>query len=193
MEQRRKTLLRFALVFAAAATALAWPFPWTGRAFRAVLCPAVNAVIMNPQSAPDVARLLPDRAAGRDWHATAAVWNQPTQSLRFKMDVDFHQSTYLPLMLFLALTVAGAVCFGRKKFPIRHVALGLALLLSRSSLSFILLRRQADGLLHEGPLDVTLQIANLAIGAPLGMAYACPLILWLLLCRRALRPHRPTA
>ena len=40
------------------------------------------------------------------------------------------------------------------------------------------------GLPHESPLDIALQIANLSLGAPLGMAYAFPLLLWLALPKR---------
>jgi hypothetical protein len=183
--------LRFTVLLTLLTTLLAWPFPWLGRAFRRAACSAVNEVILYAPDAPDVARLVPittNSSPGFDWRATLVVWNQPSQSIRFKMDVDLHHAAYVPLALFVALTFAGACTLGRREFPPLRILLGIALLLLRSSLSFVLLRRQADGLPHEAPLDIALQIANLAVGAPLGMAYAFPLLLWLFLFRRAL--HR---
>ena len=180
-----RKLLSFASVLVPAFVLVVWPFSFVGRGFRWLMCQGVNGVIMPPADAPDVARLLPDTNPGRDWHATAAVWNQPTGALVFKMDVDLHQSAYVPLALFIALSVAGRVTLGRRYFPIRLQLLGIALLIARSSLRYILIRRNADGLPHRAPVDLLLQIANLSLGAPLGMAYAFPLVLWLVLFRRA--------
>jgi hypothetical protein len=180
-----RKLLHFASVLVPAFLLMAWPFCCVGRGFRWFMCWWVNGVIMHPTDAPDVARLLPDTKPGRDWHATAAVWNQPTQTLGLKMDVDLHQAAYVPLVLFVALSFAGRATLGRKYFPVRLQVLGIVLLVARSSLRYILLRRNADGLLHRAPFDLLLQIANLSLGAPLGMAYAFPLILWLVLFRRA--------
>lgn len=182
---RRKSI-RFALVFIPTFIILVWPFAFVGRGFRSLACRAVNGLIMNPPDQPDLARLVPDPAPGREWHATAAVWNQPGQFVAFNMDVDLHQVAYLPLMLFIALLVAGMVTLGRRRFPVHWQVLGVGLLLARSSLRFVLLSRQADNLPHRGPLDLFLQITNLSICAPLGMAYAFPLLLWFVLFRRAL-------
>jgi hypothetical protein len=181
----RRKLLRFGSILVPAFALMAWPFAFVGRGFRHFMCWGVNGLILNPADAPDVARLLPNLKPGRDWHATAAVWNQPTQILGFKMDVDLHQSAYLPLALFTALSVAGRATLGRRYFSIRLQLLGIALLVARSSLRYVLLRRNADGFPHRDPLDLLLQIANLSLGAPLGMAYAFPLILWIVLFRKA--------
>jgi hypothetical protein len=180
----RKRLLLFVGILLTAFTVLAWPVGAVGRVFRSVMCWGVNNLVMNPDHAPDVARLIPDPA--QDWHATAVVWNQASQSLRFSMGVDLHQTVYLPLALFLALVLAGAFTFGRKHFRAQFVLLGILLLLARSCLRYVLLRRQADGLPHRAMLDVLLQLTNLSLGAPLGMAYAFPLLLWLLLFRRGI-------
>jgi hypothetical protein len=167
----------FGLVFAPLLALLGWPLPGTGRTFRALACESVNAFIMQAADAPDVARLLPDTRPGREWHATAAVWNQSGRALRFAMDVDLHQTVYLPLAVFVALVVAGRRAFGSQHFPLRRQVLGIAVLLARSSLRFVLLERQADGVAHRAPLDVLLQILNLSLAAPPGMAYVFPLLL----------------
>lgn len=185
----RRRWLRFALFLPPLLALLAWPLPLFGRGFRVFVCSGVNALVMNSDAEPDVARLLPDERAGREWHVTAAVWNRPGRFLRFQMDVDLHQSAYLPLMLFVSLVVAGGWAFGHAGFLVRRQLAGVVLLLARSSLRFILLSRQVDDLPHRGALDVVLQLANLSLGAPLAMAYAFPLLLWLLLFRRALPPR----
>jgi len=140
---------------------------------------------MNSTDEPGIARLMPDVRPDFEWHATAAVWSRSSKSLLFKMDVDIYQSAYLPFVVLAALILAGRWTFGRKRFPARLQLLGFALLLVRASLRYILLQRQSDGQPHDGAFDVLLQLANLSLGAPLGMAFAFPLIVWLLLFRKA--------
>ena len=116
----------------------------------------------------------------------ATLTETQTVALRAKFDVDIHQALYLPLMVFAALMVASRATFGRRHFRVGREILGLALLVLRALLRFVLLERWTDGLAHDGPFDIFLQVIQLAVAAPRGMAVAFPLILWFLLSRKAL-------
>jgi hypothetical protein len=186
MPVARRRLLRFALVLVPSFALLAWPFPWVGRACATTLCWSVNKWIMTDKDTRDVPSLERDIRPGYEWHVAEVVWNRPTNSMRARFEVDFHQTLYLPIMLFVALSVAGRAAFGNKHFRLRLELLGLALLVARALLRFILLERWTDGQPHEGPFDMFLQLLQLAVAAPRGMAVAIPLLLWLLLSRRAL-------
>jgi hypothetical protein len=148
-----------------------------------VVCAAVNTLLVPPDTAADVMRLVPDSAPGRDWFATIAVWNQPGRFLRFTMGVDVQTLIHVPFALFFALVVATWWVWGRDRFPIRRLLLGGAGLIGQAGFRFVLLGRQADGLLHRGPVDLLLQTINQVLAAPT-MIYVAPLVLWWLLLRR---------
>jgi hypothetical protein len=130
--------------------------------------------------------LSADSRPGFDWQATEVVWNKPSQSVLARFDVDIHQTLYFPVMVFVALSLASRLAFGNKYFRARWEVLGLALLLVRALLRYMLLGRWTDGLAHDGPFDTFLQLLQLAVAAPRGMTVAFPLILWLVLSRKAL-------
>jgi hypothetical protein len=183
---RRKKLYRFALVLIPSLTLLAWPFGFVGRGVRSTVCWSVNRWILGATGRQNIASLSPDPRPGFDWQASEVVWNRPSQSVLAKLDVDLHQTLYLPVMVFAALILAGRTTFGNRYFSYRLEILGLGLLVARALLRFVLLGRWTDGLAHDGPLDMFLHVVQLALAAPRGMAVAFPLILWLLLSRKAL-------
>ena len=82
--------------------------------------------------------------------------------------------------------MASRATFGNRHFRVNLEILGLLLLVLRALLRFVLLERWTDGLAHDGPFDMLLQVIQLAVAAPRGMAVAFPLILWFLLSRKAL-------
>jgi lipopolysaccharide export LptBFGC system permease protein LptF len=151
-----------------------------------VVCWGVNRWITTAKDTLDVASLERDPRPGYEWYVTEVVWHRPTHSLRAKFKVDIHQTLYLPLMVFVALMAASRATFGNRHFRVRLEILGLALLVLRTLLRFVLLERWTDGLAHDGPFDMFLQLIQLAVAAPRGMAVAFPLILWFLLSRKAL-------
>lgn len=182
----RRKLARFALVLVSSLTLLAWPFGFVGRDVRSAVCWSVNRWILGATGRQDIASLSPDSRPGFDWQAVEVVWNQPSQSMLAKLEVDLHQTLYLPVMVFAALILAGRAAFGNRYFSNRLEILGFGLLVARALLRFVLLGRWTDGLAHDGPLDVFLHVVQLALAAPRGMALAFPLILWLVLSRKAL-------
>ena len=186
MTAERKKLLRFVLVFIFTLALLAWPFPFLGRGCGAAVCWGVNRWITTAKDDYDVASVERDTRPGYEWHVTEVVWHRPTHSLRAKFDVDIHQTLYLPLMVFASLMVASRATVGNRHFRVGREALGLLLLVLRAMLRFVLLERWTDGLAHDGPFDMFLHLIQLAVAAPRGMAVAFPLILWLLLSRKAL-------
>jgi hypothetical protein len=183
---RRKSV-RFALILVPALALLAWPFAFAGRGCRAALCWTVNRWILTSTDGPEFARLSVDARSGFEWQVTEVVWNNPSQLVLAKFDVDIHQTLYFPFMVFVALSLTSRLTFGNKYFLARWEILGLALLLVRGFLRYMLLERWTDGLAHDGPFDMFLQLLQLALAAPRGMTVAFPLILWLVLSRKALR------
>jgi hypothetical protein len=182
----RRKLARFGLVLIASLALFAWPFGFIGQGVRSAVCRSVNRFILGSPDRQDVATLSPDPRPGFDWHAVEVVWNQPSQTVLARLDVDLHQTLYLPVMVFAALILAGRTTFGNRHFSYRLEVLGLAVLVGRALLRFVLLDRWTDGSVHYGPLDVCLHVLQLALAAPRGMAIAFPLILWLVLARKAL-------
>jgi len=183
---RRRRLARFALVLVPSLVLLAWPFGFVGRGVRSAVCWSVNHWILDATGRQDVASLWPDPRPGFNWQAVEVVWNRPSQSVLAKLEVDLHQTLYLPVMVFAALILAGRTTFGSRYFSYRLEILGFGLLVARALLRFVLLARWTDGLAHDGPFDMFLQVIQLALAAPRGMAVAFPLILWLVLSRKAL-------
>ncbi len=183
----RRKLTCFALVLVPSLALLVWPFDFFGRGVRSAVCWSVNRWILGATVRQNPASLVPDSRPGFDWQAVEVVWDQPGQSVLAKLEVDLHQTLYLPVMVFAALLLAGRTTFGNRYFSYRLEILGLGLLVARSLLRFVLLGRWTDGLAHDGPFDLFLQVVQLGLAAPRGMAVAFPLILWLALSRKALR------
>ena len=182
----RRKLTRFGLVLVPSLALLAWPFGFVGRGVRSAVCWSVNHWILGATGRHDLAYLAPHSRPGFDWQVAEVVWNQPSQSVLAKLDVDLHQTLYLPVMVFAALILAGRTTLGNRCFSYRLELFGFGLLVTRALLRFALLGRWTDGLAHDGPFDTFLQVVQLALAAPRGMAIAFPLILWLILSRRAL-------
>ena len=186
---------RFAMLFLPLFAVLAWPFPSIGRGCRFLVCGAINGMIMNSTRTSRVARLVPDQRSGFEWHCVVAVWNQTTRSVEEQFPVDVHQVFYLPTSVFIALTLAGKYTGGSKRVVLK-LLIGMALIQLRSTLPFIARERIVVGIAQDGLFDLLLFLVNRSLVAPLGMAFALPLLLWFGLFRRSLvrgTNERPTA
>jgi len=186
MPMARGRLLRFGLVFVPSLVLLAWPFGFVGRAVTSAVCSGVNRGILNTRDRGAVPTLELDNRPGFEWQVVEVVRNRPGHFVLARFEVDLHQTLYLPIMVFVALILAGRISFGNRDFRWGLEVAGVALLVMRASLRFILLGRWTDGLAHDGAFDTFLHIAQLALAAPRGMAVALPLILWLLISRKAM-------
>jgi hypothetical protein len=102
-----------------------------------------------------------------------------------RFPVDIHQVFYLPTILFAALTFVGKYTWGGKRVFVK-LLVGITLFQLRPLVPFIARERMVVGLSHGGVFDLVLLLVNRSLVAPLGMAFALPLLLWLLLFRRSL-------
>ena len=175
---------RFGLLFAPLLTILAWPFAFVGKAYRSLVCGAANRFVLSSAQTGHVGRMLPDLRPGREWHAIAAVFDQSTGAVEAQFDVDIHQIFYLPTAVFCALALAGYITWGGKRTAMK-LLLAVAFFQLRGALQFVRLERVVVDLAHARPLDVFLVVVNRSLVAPLGMAFALPLLLWLGLFRRS--------
>ena len=114
-----RRLLRFAAIFLPLLSILAWPYPFLGRAYRFVVCRAINDMVMNSTDTPRVARLVPDPRTGFEWHGVVAVWDQNANSVQEQFPVDIHQTFYLPTVVFAVLTIAGKFTWGGRQVPLK--------------------------------------------------------------------------
>ena len=185
----RTKFARFAVLFVPLFVILAWPFAFVGRGFRSCVCSVANRFVLSSTQTDFVGQLLPDLRPGVEWHAMAAVFNRSTGSLAAGFDIDLHQIFYLPTMFFCALTLAGYWTWGGKHLVLKLLA-GFAIFQLRGSLQFVRLERLVVDVALARPLDVFLVIVNRSLVAPLGMAYALPLLLWFGLFHRSVIPDR---
>jgi len=175
--------LRFAVLFVPLFALLAWPFASVGRGYSSLICGTANRLLSS--SAPRVGRLAPNPQSGFEWHLTAMVWNQTTQSVEAQFDVDVHQTFYLPTALFTALTLAGKWTWGAKRV-VPKLLMGVALFQLRGAVQFLELDRAGVDAAHARLSDVLVVLANRGLVAPLGMAIVLPLLVWFGLFRRSL-------
>ena len=180
---------RFAVLFVPLLIILAWPFALVGRGFRSCLCSVANRFVLSSTQTDFVGRLVPDVRPGVEWHAVAAVFKKSTGSLEAGFDVDLYQIFYLPTAVFCALTLAGFWTWGGKHMVLKLLA-GFAIFALRGSLQFVRLDRLVVDAALACPLDVFLVVVNRSLVAPLGMAFALPLLLWFGLFHRSVVPDR---
>ena len=173
-DKRRR--LRFALLFLLVFAVLAWPFPLIGRGYRGMVSSAVNGLVFDPTLPRTVVQLVPNQRPGFDWYLTTAVWNQNTRSVESQFDVDVYQAFWLPTAVYIALTFAGRFAWGGKRLVLK-LLIGILLFQVRGCLRFIALERAVAGLEY-GLVDLLLLLVNRSLVAPLGMAFALPLLLW---------------
>ena len=164
---------------------LAWPVASVGRGYCSVICGARSVLAPPSAHARFVGRLVPDARPGREWHATAAVWDQTTRAIVAQFDVDVHQTFYLPMAVFIALTLAGRWSWGGKRVVVK-LLLGIVVLQLRGTLQFVDLERIVVDAPHARLSDVLLVLVNRSLVTPLSMAIAFPLLLWFGLFRRDL-------
>ncbi len=183
---RRRRPLCFAVLLIPLLIIFAWPFDLVGRGYRSLVCNAINGSIMNSTLTAKVARLLPDPRPGPDWRAIVAVWNQTTRSIEERFPLDLHQLFYLPAAVFSALTLAGKWTWGGKRV-VWKLLIGVALFQLRPIPIFVARERAVVGVFqYDGAFDVFLVLFNRSLVAPLGMAYALPVLLWFGLFRRSI-------
>jgi hypothetical protein len=119
----------------------------------------------------------------------AAVFNRSTGLREAGFDIDLHQIFYLPTMVFCALSLAGYWTWGGKHLVLKLLA-GFVIFQLRGSLQFVRLDCLVVDVALARPLDVFLAVVNRSLVAPLGMAYALPLLLWFGLFHRSVVPGR---
>ena len=181
----RGRLFRFAVLFFSLLALLAWPFAPVGRGYRSLICGVANRLVLSSADTPYFGRLVPNPRSGLDWHVIAAVWNQSTQSVVAQFDIDVHQTFYLPIAVFCALTLAGKWTWGGKRVFL-NLLIGTMLFQLRGTLQFVYLERSIVDAAHAHLSDVLLVLVNRSLVTPLGTAYALPLILWFALFRRSI-------
>jgi hypothetical protein len=169
--------LRFVVLFLPLSLVLSWPFAFVGRNYSSLVCGAINALVLKSTRTPRVARLVPDRRPGAEWHAFYVVWNQVAKATEEQFDIDIHQLFYLPAAFFTALTLAARFAWS-SKHVIAKLLLGLALFHLRAMLPFIVQERAVIGVADHGWFDPALLLVIQVVVKPLGMAYALPLLLW---------------
>ena len=169
---------------------LAWPFAAVGSGYRSIVCGAANRFVLSSPQTGHVGRLLPDLRPGLEWHAIAAVFDRSTRSVEAQFDIDIHQIFCLPTAVFSALILAGYWTWGGKHMATKLLG-GVALFQLRGALQFVRLERIVVDPALAGTLDVLLVVVNRSLVAPLGMAFAQPLLLWLGLFRRPVVESTP--
>ena len=184
LETGKLRLRRFVLIFLPLLLVLLWPFPLVGRGYRFLLSGTVNGLVFDPTLTPSVVRLVPNPRPGSGWYLITAVWNKTTNSLESQFDVDVYQAFYLPTAVFIALTLAGRFTWGGRRL-VPKLLIGVFLFQLRGSLRFIALERAIAGVRY-GSVDLLLILVNRSLVAPLGMAFALPLLLWFGLFRASL-------
>jgi hypothetical protein len=179
-------LIRFLVLFLVLSMSLCWPFAPVGRRYVPLVCFALNGLVTNSTQTPMIARTLPDERPGFEWSAIIAVWAQTTKSLEAKFPIDIHQLFYLPTAVFAALALSSKWAFGNQRI-LPKLLVGIALLQMRPIPLFLSRERAVIGLFRpDGLFDVILVVASRSLVAPLGMAFALPLLLWFGLFRRSL-------
>ncbi|MGB8299035.1 MAG: hypothetical protein WCG85_26690 [Polyangia bacterium] len=178
----KRRLLRFAVLFLLLFALLAWPFPFVGRGYRSFVSSAVDGLVFS-SAHTHVARLVPNQRPGFAWYLTTEVWNQVSKSVEAHFDVDVHHSFCLPTAVFIALTLAGKFTWGARRIVLK-LLIGILLLQLLGAVRFIALERSIAGI-QFGAVDLFLMLVNRSLAAPLGMAFAVPLILWFGLFRKS--------
>jgi len=180
----KRALWRFFAIFCPLLTVIAWPVSFIGRGYRLLVCYLGNALVVS--SSGDgryVGRLVANPRSGFEWHLDAIVFEVTTRSTAAQFDIDLHQTFYLPTAVFLALAVAGRCSWGARGFAMK-LWVGVAILQLRGALQFVALERTMVDVAHANLRDVILVIVNRSLVTPLGMAFAMPLLLWVVLFAR---------
>ena len=188
----KRQQVRFAALFFISFAVLAWPLSLHGRAYRFLVASAVNGVIFNSAASAGMARLVPNRRAGFEWYLTAAISSPSGPLAESQFDVDVYQAFCLPTAVFVALTLAGSSAPRGKRVLLKLLS-GILVLQLRGSVRFIALERALAGIDY-GAVDLVLLLVNRSLVAPLGMAFAFPLLLWIGLFRPTFmrRPPSPS-
>jgi len=179
-----RTILRFTILFLVLFALLAWPFAFVGRGYRFAVGGAINGLILEERTTSAMVRLVPNEQPGFEWYVITTILNPTTKSVESQFDVDVYQAFYLPTAVFVALTLAGRYTWGGRRVVLK-LLVGVFLFQLRGSLRFIALERAIAGIEY-GFVDLVLLLVNRSLVAPLGMAFALPLLLWFGLSRRSL-------
>jgi hypothetical protein len=179
-----RTILRFSILFLVLFALLAWPFTFLGRGYRFAVGGAINALILGERNTSAMVRLVPNEQPGFEWYLITKILNPTTKSVESQFDVDVYQAFCLPTAVFAALTLAGRYTWGGQRVVLK-LLVGIFLLQLRGSLRFVALERALAGIEY-GFVDLVLLLLNRSLVAPLGMAFALPLLLWFGLSRRSL-------
>ena len=165
----------------------ALPWPGVPHAYGAILAAILNVVLGKDGPPVEVAFSGPGSEGG-PWEVLTRVTESET-GRSFQTGLDAHRTGYLPAAVFLALTLALAA---PRRAKWRFLAGGLAALQLLSVLPFLAFlsgRLPIVAYPLGAPLRVTADVLYRALVAPLGMTYAVPVLLWLLL--RQLSSARP--
>jgi len=179
-----RAILRFALLFLVLFALLAWPFAFVGRGYRFAVGGAINGLILGERTNSAMVRLVPNQQPGFEWYLITTILSPTTGTVESQFDVDVYQAFCLPTAVFVALTLAGRYAWGGNRF-VSKLLVGILLFQVRGSLRFIALERAVAGIEY-GSVDLVLLLVNRSLVAPLGMAFALPLLLWFGLYRRSL-------
>ena len=182
--------LRFAALFFISFAVLAWPLSFHGRAYRFLVSSAVNGVVFTSAEPPGMARLVPDRRPGFEWYLTATIPRPSGPLAESHFDVDVYQAFCLPTAVLVALTLAGSSAPRGKRVLLKLLS-GILVLQLRGSVRFIALERALAGIDY-GSVDLVLLLVNRSLVAPLGMAFAFPLLLWIGLFRPTFIRRQPS-
>lgn len=169
-----KPLVRVALILAL----LHLPWPGLGHAFVSYFG-AVAPPLLGVWSAPglDIQLTPAEASSGKSWSVTFDA-RDPNTGHRAQAELDLRRAAWVPFCVFIALLAGMPIRRPRRRLLVAGI--GLALLHLLTLLPFLaFFGGERAGLFPLGSVTHTIAVvAQRALLAPPGMAYAVPALLW---------------